>query len=432
AARPVPSGPSAVLFIGDGMGPAYVTATRVARGGSRGRLHLDDLPRTALVRTYSADSPVTDSAAAASAMACGRKTVNGVLCEDATALNGRRDGARLESIAVWAKRQGMRVALVTTARITHATPAAFYAVDDDRDHERAIARAAIASSFDLLLGGGRQFFLPGPPVPDDHGWQASDREDLEATARARGVRVVVSAVELREVTSISRTRVIGLFADSHLPYEAELTGVTGIGGRAASATTGAGVAAAPGLVEMTRRAIDLLKGTGQPFFLMVEGGRIDHAGHDNWVRTLIDETAAFDAAVGVAVAALDPKSTLVLVTADHETGGLAINGYPDGKDGLFSTYDPGEEGAPYPVLSFASGPGSGGPPDPAAPHGSEDPRPSTFRLKSAAHTGVDVALYGWGAGSERVHGTLENTAVYQILKEHLEKKGPAGTQRPRR
>src|SRR6266568_7643152 len=88
----------AVLFIGDGMGPAYITVTRVARGGSRGKLRIDGLPYTALSRTYSADSPVTDSAAAATAMACGKKTVNGVLGEDASAVYARRDGARLESI----------------------------------------------------------------------------------------------------------------------------------------------------------------------------------------------------------------------------------------------------------------------------------------------------------------------------------------------
>ena len=119
------SGPtrSAVLFIGDGMGPTYVTATRVARGGSGGGLRLDRLPYTALSRTHSADSPVTDSAAAASAMACGQKTANGVLCEDATAVYNKQDGRKLESIAVWAKKSGLRVGLITTTTVTHATPA---------------------------------------------------------------------------------------------------------------------------------------------------------------------------------------------------------------------------------------------------------------------------------------------------------------------
>src|SRR5262245_49721847 len=104
AAAPPPSARGVVLFIGDGMGPAYVTLTRVARGGSGGRLRMDSLPYTALARTHSSDSPVTDSAAAASAMACGQKTANGVLCEDSTAVYAKQDGRRLESVAVWAKK----------------------------------------------------------------------------------------------------------------------------------------------------------------------------------------------------------------------------------------------------------------------------------------------------------------------------------------
>jgi alkaline phosphatase len=157
---------------------------------------------------------------------------------------------------------------------------------------------------------------------------------------------------------------------------------------------------------------------------MVEGGRIDHAGHANWARTLVDETAAFDEAIGYAVDRLDPKTTLVLVTADHETGGLSINGYPDEKDGIWSAYrDPwGEKGdEPYPVLTFSSGPGTKRQTR-QAPYGADDPRPSGLSLGSAAHTGVDVVLYAWGAGAERVHGTLENTSVYTILREHLEGK----------
>src|SRR6185295_10639625 len=152
---------SAVLFIGDGMGPSYVTVTRVARGGSGGRLRLDSLPYTALSRTHSADSPVTDSAAAASAMACGQKTANGVPCEDASAVYAKTDGRKLESIAVWAKQRGLRVGLVTTTTVTHATPAAFYAQEKDRDNEAGIARQAAGCGFDLLLGGGRKYF------PDD-------------------------------------------------------------------------------------------------------------------------------------------------------------------------------------------------------------------------------------------------------------------------
>ena len=398
--------PGAVLFIGDGMGPAYVTVTRVARGGSRGTLRIDGLPYTALSRTYSADSPVTDSAAAATAMACGQKTVNGVLGEDASAIYARQDGARLESIAVWAKKRGMRVGLVTTTTVTHATPAAFYASEKDRENEAGIAKQAVASGIDLLLGGGRKFF------PDE----------LRTQARTGGWTVVETAGDLRAIAGLDR-HVLGLFAEGHLPYQPEIELARKDAEGGSPAGSGApGARDVPTLPEMTRWAIDRLKGSGQPFFLMVEGGRIDHAGHANWARTLVDETAAFDEAVGIAVDGLDPKTALVLVTADHETGGLALNGYPDEKDGIWSTYrDPqGDKGdGPYPVVTFSSGPGTKRQTR-RPPHGEDDARPSGIPLGSAAHTGVDVALYAWGAGAELVHGTLDNTAVYDILRTQLE------------
>ena len=411
AERARPSAPgakarSAVLFIGDGLGIAEVTATRVARGGSAGSLHLDRMPHTALLRTFSADSPVTDSAAAATALACGRKTASGVLGQDDSAIYGKQDGSRLESIALWAKKRRLRVGLVTTTRVTHATPAAFYAATNDRDRERDIARQASSSPIDLLLGGGRAFFRPGPPVEGDPGWDAADNEDLEARARARGFEVVDSAAALRAVASLERP-ILGLFADSHLPYEAP----------PGAART------APTIVEMTRFAIGALGAGGRPFFLMVEGGRIDHAAHANWARTIIDETAAFDDAVGAAIGMLDPRTTLVLATADHETGGLAVNGYPEESAGILGKTPGGSDDPPYSVISFASGPGITGQTR-EAPYGADDPRPSGLHLKSAAHTGTDVALYGWGAGADAVRGTLDNTAVYAILRAHLEGRRP--------
>jgi alkaline phosphatase len=400
------AGRSAVLFIVDGMGSSYVTATRIARAGSAGRLHLDAMPRTALVRTHAADSPVTDSAAAASAMACGQKAVNGVICQDASAVYGERDGRRLEPIGLWAGKRGVRVGVVTTAALTDATAAAFYAVHNNRDHQRSIARQAIGSGLAFILGGGRRYFGAGPPAVEEDGWSPTDAEDLEATARARGWRLVDSAAALRAVTSLE-TPVLGLFAPVDLPFEA--------GGREKRT--------APTLVEMTGWAIGALTATGGPFLLVVEAGRPDHAGHANWARTLVDEMAALDAAVGQAMEKLDPKTTLLLVTGDHETGGLAINGYPDEKDGIWSTYRPRSGDDPYPVVTFASGPGlrNGSRP---APHGPDDPRPSGIPLRSGAHTAVDVPLYAWGAGSDGIHGTIENTAIYSILRSTLEGKDP--------
>jgi alkaline phosphatase len=397
-------GPSAVLFIADGMGQAYVTAARLARG-REGRLRLDEMPHTAIMKTWAVDSPVTDSAAAASAMACGRKTLNEVICEDADARPDRAHGRRLQSIAVWAKARGLRVGILTTARVTHATPAAFYATHHDRDAERDIARQAIEARLDFLLGGGRREFERSP----------ADGEDLLDLARARGWRVAGSAADLRAIADLERP-VLGLFAPGHLPYEPERWAAE-TKARAAGAAGGGPADGPPGLVEMTRWGIARLRATGDPFLLIVEGGRPDHAGHDNRARTLVDEMTAFDDAVGLAIDGLDPGATLVLATGDHETGGLAINGYPTWETGVWG-WTRGY-GADYPVLSFASGPGMRGPAD-DSPYGKDDLRVSGIPLSDGLHTGVDLPLYAWGAGAGQVRGTLENTAVYHLLRAHLE------------
>lgn len=214
------------------------------------------MPHTALVRTHSADSPVTDSAAAASAMACGQKTVNGVFCLGASAVYGSRDGNSLEPIGAWAAKRGVRIGVMATVAVTDATSAAFYAVHNNRKHRRSIARQAIGSGLAFLLGGGRQYFEPRPPVGQVDGRSAADAEDLEGAARARGWRVVDSAAARRSVTSL-RDPVLGLFAPLDLPFEAE----------------GREKRTAPTLLEMTGWAIGILRAAGGPFLLVVEAGR---------------------------------------------------------------------------------------------------------------------------------------------------------------
>ncbi len=400
---------SAVLFIADGMGPGYVTAARLTLAGTRGRLRLDEIPYTAIMRTYATDSPVTDSAAAASAMACGHKTANGVICQDSSAIYGERDGRRLKSIALLAKHRGMRVGIVTTARVTHATPAAFFGVHNDRGAERELARQAIDSPLDFIIGGGRREFAPGRADPEH---RSVDVEDLMATARSNGWMVVEDASSLMEIKDLEKP-VLGLFASGHLPYEWDSGPDAGPDGNSDKPRS------APTLVQMTTWAIDRLLGSGEPFLLVVEAGRVDHAGHANRARTMTIEMKALDDSVGVALDRLDPESTLVLVTGDHETGGLAINGYPDEKDGIWGTYFSEWQDRTYSVLTFATGPGMGESSlesfDPA-----EDRRPSGVHLESAAHTGTDLPLYGWGAGAEQVRGTIDNTAVYRLLRGHIE------------
>ena len=259
---------SAILYIGDGMGVAQVTAARIYQANARdGRLTLDTLEHVALVRTYAADRMVTDSAAAGTALATGFKTNAGVIAMDA-------EGNRLETVLEKAKKAGKSVGIVTTTTVTHATPACFYAHPPGRNNEAALAAQLIDyGEVDLVLGGGRKFFLPrdGEDGNPSGGGSRSDQRNLLEEAEAKGYRVLKDRGELKEIFAELEAgkqpgKLLGLFSSGMMAYEA---------GREANAPD------QPSIVEMTSLAIEILSRNPRGFFLMVEGGRIDHASHAN-------------------------------------------------------------------------------------------------------------------------------------------------------
>ncbi len=285
-----------ILCIGDGMGLSQITLASMKAGGATGRLCLERMPVTGLVRTYSASSRVTDSAAAATAMATGIKTNNGMI--------GRTPGGQAyQTILEAVKAKGMTTGLVATSTITHATPASFASHVDSRATEAAIAEQLIANRVNVLLGGGRKYFLPR----SDPNSARKDDRDLIAEARQAGYAYVTTE---RELHSAHSTDILGLFQFDSL-------------------TT---IAPEPNLACLTRKAIQVLTGRNSKssrakggFFLMVEGSQIDWACHDNDAGKAIRQTLLFDQAVQVAVDfALEDGHTLVIVTADHETGGLTL------------------------------------------------------------------------------------------------------------
>ncbi|HLG19382.1 MAG TPA: alkaline phosphatase [Bdellovibrionota bacterium] len=359
-----------ILFIGDGLGTTTITATRVYFRSARGNLAIDRLPYTAMLKTYASDKVVTDSAAAATALASGVKTKNDVLGEDESAVPGTKDGKSTITVAELAKKAGKAVGLVTTTRITHATPAAFYAHIHHRDLEKQIAEELLHSSFDLFLGGGRKYF------------------DVGRLRKEGEIEVISTAEELATVGKKYGNLppphpILGLFHEDHMSYESD---------RKAKGVT------EPSLPEMTEAAIAILSRNPRGFFLMVEGGRIDHAAHTNRIQDLLMETFIFDRAIEQALALTSTKDTLVLVTADHETAGVSLNGYPDH----------GQDISAYPFLTFVSRPGQKANPTLALPYGED-----------ALHTGTDVPLYASGPGAREVHGTLDNTDLFPIMKKAL-------------
>ncbi len=318
-----------ILLIGDGMGLSQVMLARMKAMGAEGKLNMQLLPVHGLIRTHSADKLVTDSAAAGTALACGIKTKNGMI-------GVAPDGTPYYTILEAAQAKGMATGLVATSTISHATPASFGAHVKSRKMEDTIAEHLIGNRINVLFGGGRKYFLPQSESKSGR----KDDKDLLAEARDAGYAVIETANQLRW---ISGPRVLGLF---------HLDGMTTF-------------APEPMLAEMTKKAVSLLDETatdsrkyGNGFFLMVEGSQIDWACHANDAANCVRQTLLFDEAVREAVNfALADGRTLVVVTADHETGGLTIpDGDLDGDNIKVHWSTKGHSAAPVPV--FAIGPRS--------------------------------------------------------------------------
>lgn len=273
-----------VLLIGDGMGYSHFYVLQLVYGYSNMTLLFNNV---GIAFTSALDNVVPDSAGAGTAIATGFKTLNRMI--SMIEINGRE--IPVPTVLELAKWLGMSVGVVTTTRVTHATPAAFTAHVPHRDMENEIAVQQIALEVDVILGGGRRFYT----------------QDLISEARKRGYTVVFNRSQLLNIDPTRTRRLLGLFAESHLPYVLD---------------RGPEV---PSLIEMTAKAIEVLEKNPCGFFLMIEGGRIDHAAHSNDIASVVAETKEFDDVVGFVVSyARSRGDTLVIVTADHETGGLTI------------------------------------------------------------------------------------------------------------
>jgi len=312
-----------IFLIGDGMSNSIVSAARIKKGGVTGTLNLDQMPVIGLVRTSSSSHLITDSAAAATALASGYKTYNGAIGVNA-------EGKKVLSILEAGMARGMAAGLVATSPITHATPAAFGSHVAKRSEGNRIAEGLLANKIDLLLGGGYGFFIPKA----QEGSYRDDERDLIREAREAGYAVCRTREELAAAPA---GKILGLFARSSMTTEPP----------------------EPSLAEMTTEAIRQLDGRREGFFLMVEGSQIDYAAHDSELEKTLDQTLKFDEAIGVALAfARRDGRTLVVVTADHETGGLVITGGTrDGsKIDVVWAWD-NHNGATVPLSAF--GPGAG-------------------------------------------------------------------------
>lgn len=282
---PAPAGAArnVILFIGDGMGFEQVKAAGMFATGRPGTLSFESFPFFGSMHTGNAGGEVTDSAAASTAMATGIKVGNGVI---SMALPG--NGAPLETALERFQASGKSTGLVTTTIITHATPAAFGAHEPSRHNFSGIAGDYLNDSRPNVLLGGAEYLTADAAV-------------------AAGYTVVVDRDGLQALDPEVENRVSGQFGSGDMPYEAD-----GLGGL-------------PTLSEMTLAALRILENDPDGFFLMVEGGRIDHACHSHDIGRAIGETIEFSRAVEIAAEwSDDHPDTVLVVTADHETGGMRV------------------------------------------------------------------------------------------------------------
>lgn len=425
-----------ILFIGDGMGVSTVTATRILAGqragvdGASYDLSFDRMPYGGLVRTYSADGLVTDSANGASAITTGYRTVNGALGVDGGARRSVCDPSRnVPTLAQRAKRElGKAVGVVSTAALTDASPAAFYAHSPDRNWQSdadmpAAAQEAgcvdIAAQLvtapddlrpDLALGGGLTFFRPAAA-----GGRRKDGRDLPGLWAQRPNSTFVTDRDGLTAAVAAGQDVLGLFAEVHMPHEVSRPTVA---------------PQVPTLEEMTRAAIARLAAEPQGYVLLVEGAHIDKAHHAGLVNASLTEGIELSKAVAAAVEMTDPSDTLIIVTADHSHG-LVLNGGDRGDDVLGLIKGPtgaprlAPDGKPLPILTYATGPGGpqGGEGRPTleavdvtAP---DHVRQAGVYSPSAAHAGEDVPAYAQGPGAYLVTGSMDQPYLFQVMRHAL-------------
>jgi len=424
-----------ILFIGDGMGISTITAARIYAGQKQGLsgeeyvLPFESFDNVALVKTYNTNAQVPDSAGTATAMHSGEKTRIGVLGISDAASRGSCAEALANPLPLLGEevtQRGLALGIVSTARITHATPASVYARSADRNWEADsaipvserrlgcsdIATQLVEANWDIALGGGLGSFF-GSAM---QGRRAEADANLPAqwTERTGGTYVTDQAgLE----AAPAETPVLGLFSPSHMTYMADRAQGRG--------TT------EPTLTEMTAHAISRLKRDPDGYYLMVESGRIDHAHHAGQAGYALEETVEFARAIQFAIDNTDPEETLILVTADHSHV-FTIAGYPRRGNDILGLVIPPEgsgaedelaqrpilasDGKPYTTLGYANGPGAVQNERPVPETGLAARQQAVVPLGSETHAGEDVALYAHGPGADRVRGVIEQNLIYDIIR----------------
>jgi len=436
-----------ILFTADGNGVGTNYAIRLFSGQQAGGLGDDyvqpqeTFPNVALVKTYSSNGQTADSAPTAMAMNTGVKGKNTMVnILDSVAVSDCAAGmtAGVTTFAEIVSGMGKSVGVISTARITHATPAAVYSRSVNRNWEdnsalpegctqKDIADQLIdqmkAGVIDIALGGGRSHFLP-TGVMDVEGKEGkrTDGRDLTAEAVAAGAQVVFADTDFAALTMGNNAPVLGLFEASHMKYEHDRSGE-------------------PSLAEMTEASIKALSANESGFYLNIEAGRVDHANHDGNLHRVLVDGKAFADAIAKAMEMTNPEETLIIVTADHEHA-ISFNGYcgrgsnilglcmEENEAGIEHNGKPNlaADGKPYTVAGYLNGAGSvlvkqadesfsGSRPD-LSEEQATDPdylQQALIPMSSETHSGEDVAVFARGPWAHLFGGVIEQNVIFHVM-----------------
>ena len=443
-----------ILFLGDGMNISTITAARILQGQQRGesgeenQLSFEKFPQTALAKTYNVNQQTADSAGTMSAIMTGIKTKSGVISVDGTVNNGDCDSGKnhhVMTLLELAEKKGMATGVITTARLTHATPAATFAHSVSRNWEadsdipqkernkgcKDIARQLIefpyGDGIEVAMGGGRINYLPREQADLEYSTIKGKRLDkrnlvVEWNNKYNNAISVWNKKQFDAIDTKTTKHLLGLFEPGHMQYEYDRTHDK---------------AGEPSLSEMAQTSLAILKNTNKPFFLMIEAGRIDHAHHAGNAYRALTETIELSDTVELVLKNIDLSQTLVIVTADHShTFNMA--GYPQRGNpilGLVKTVNSAgnpsniiakdTQNKPYTTLSYANGPGYvNGDKRPDLSHvdvtAPDYKQAATIPRESETHSGEDVVIYATGAGSQAVHGTIEQNVIFHVMKYALD------------
>lgn len=444
-----------ILFVGDGMGISTLTAARIFEGQMRGesgeenRLSFEEFPFSALSKTYQVNQQTPDSAPTMSAIITGVKTDEGIISVNQNVVLGDHTtvaGNEAKSLIEFAEEAGLSTGVVSTARLTHATPAACYAHTASRDWEsdadvlkgskaahdakfpdiaRQLLETKYGNGLEVALGGGRSKFIPNNMTDPEYENRKGERLDgrnlpEEWTKKSKDSAYVWNKQQFDAIDAKKTKHLLGLFEPSHMQYDFDRP---------------KDKAGEPSLSEMTSKAIDVLDTNKKGYVLMVEGGRVDHAHHDGNAFRALNDAVALSNAVRTAAQKVDLSETLIIVTADHSHT-FFIQGYPGrGNNIMGLVREVGKRGEqesdpklagdkkPYTTLGYANGPGAvkGDRPElteqqVTSPDYKQDAR---IPLSGETHGGEDVAIFAIGPNAHLIRGSMEQNWIFYVMADAL-------------